>query len=156
MASALHGPDEHLSDDNPNLDDLVHYHLSNHEPLDYDDHIHLASLAEKKRLWWRNAFINTLFISSWYVFYCTTDCSLLPSALPFLSAPHVSHCRFVFATILSVYNKWMFSPKYFGFPYPLFVTTLHMFVQFILAAAIRILWPARFRPKRSPTKGDYV
>jgi len=29
--------------------------------------IHLASLAEKKRLWWRNAFINTIFIASWWV-----------------------------------------------------------------------------------------
>jgi solute carrier family 35 protein C2 len=27
---------------------------------------HLASIAEKKRLWWRNATINTLFIGSWY------------------------------------------------------------------------------------------
>src|SRR6266540_89182 len=37
----------------------------------YDDldgtGIHLASLAEKKRLWWRNAFINTIFIASWCV-----------------------------------------------------------------------------------------
>lgn len=29
--------------------------------------IHLASLAERKRLWWRNATINTLFIASWSV-----------------------------------------------------------------------------------------
>jgi hypothetical protein len=27
--------------------------------------LHLASLAEKKRLWWRNAIINLLFIASW-------------------------------------------------------------------------------------------
>ncbi len=27
--------------------------------------IHLASLAEKKRLWRKNAIINTLFIASW-------------------------------------------------------------------------------------------
>ena len=46
------------------------------EPLvrPYDDQIdpadaaiHLASLAEKKRLWWRNAFINTIFIALWWV-----------------------------------------------------------------------------------------
>lgn len=27
---------------------------------------HLATLVEKKRLWWRNAVTNTLFILSWY------------------------------------------------------------------------------------------
>ena len=63
--------------------------------------------------------------------------------------------RFVFATILSVYNKWMFSADYFGFPYPLFVTTLHMFVQFSLSAGVRAVWPHRFKPERSPSKGDY-
>lgn len=29
--------------------------------------VHLASEAEKKRLWWRNAVINTIFIAAWYV-----------------------------------------------------------------------------------------
>ena len=36
--------------------------------VDEDDHVHLASLAEKKRLWWRNAVINLAFIASWRVF----------------------------------------------------------------------------------------
>ena len=63
--------------------------------------------------------------------------------------------RFLFSTVLSLYNKWMFSPAYFGFPYPLFVTSLHMFVQFILAAAIRSIWPQHFRPEHSPTRADY-
>jgi solute carrier family 35 protein C2 len=63
--------------------------------------------------------------------------------------------RFLFATILSVYNKWMFSPDHFGFPYPLFVTTLHMFVQFALAALIRYVWPRKFKPERSPKRFDY-
>ncbi|TFK25559.1 triose phosphate transporter [Coprinopsis marcescibilis] len=89
--------------------------------------IHLASVAEKKRLWWRNALINLLFIASWYFF----------------------------AMVLSLYNKWMFSPQYYGFPAPLFVTTMHMFVQFVLAAMLRFIWPKRFRPKYNPTPGDY-
>lgn len=63
--------------------------------------------------------------------------------------------RFFFATILSVYNKWMFSSEYFNFPAPLFVTTLHMFVQFTLASIIRVFWPTQFRPERSPTPSDY-
>jgi solute carrier family 35 protein C2 len=27
--------------------------------------IHLASVAEKRRLWWRNAVINAFFIAAW-------------------------------------------------------------------------------------------
>jgi solute carrier family 35, member C2 len=36
---------------------------------DYDERglDHLASLAEKKRLWWRNGIINGAFIVSWCV-----------------------------------------------------------------------------------------
>lgn len=33
--------------------------------MDEDEHVHLASLTEKKRLWWRNAVINGAFIVSW-------------------------------------------------------------------------------------------
>ncbi|EMD33622.1 hypothetical protein CERSUDRAFT_86980 [Gelatoporia subvermispora B] len=96
--------------------------------LDYDEQVHIASEAEKRRLWWRNAFINALFIASW----------------------------FFFATLLSVYNKWMFSEDHFNFPYPFFVTTLHMFIQFGLAALLRYTLPQHFRPKRSPSRPDYV
>ncbi|GBE81470.1 Uncharacterized transporter [Sparassis crispa] len=95
---------------------------------EFDLDVHLASLAEKRRLWWRNALINTFFIASW----------------------------FVFATVLSVYNKWMFAPEHFGFPSPLFVTTLHMMVQFLLATLLRLVWPRRFRPELSPSKLDYL
>lgn len=89
--------------------------------------VHIASLAEKKRIWWRTAIINACFIASW----------------------------FIFATVLSLYNKWMFSPDLFGFPFPLFVTTLHMFVQFVLAAALRVCFSHHFRPERSPSIKDY-
>ncbi|KAJ7128950.1 triose-phosphate transporter family-domain-containing protein [Mycena crocata] len=102
-------------------DDAEEMHSGDPEP------VHLATLAEKKRLWWRNAIVNTLFIASW----------------------------FFFSTILSLYNKWMFSDEYFGFPYPLFVTTIHFFVQFLLAAFIRAVWPQRFRPIQKPTAADY-
>ncbi|KAK7057450.1 TPT domain-containing protein [Favolaschia claudopus] len=89
--------------------------------------VKVATLAQKKRLWWRNAIINALFIGSW----------------------------FLFSTILSLYNKWMFSETYFAFPYPLFVTTMHFFVQFALAALLRAVWPDRFRPPHRPSKVDY-
>ncbi|KAI6026398.1 hypothetical protein PISMIDRAFT_143759 [Pisolithus microcarpus 441] len=84
--------------------------------------VHLVSSSEKRRLWWRSAAINTCFIVLW----------------------------FTFATVLSVYNKWMFSLDHFGFPYPLFVTTIHMCIQFILAAALRFIHPRRFRPECRP------
>lgn len=64
--------------------------------------------------------------------------------------------RFCFAMILSVYNKWMFSPDLYGFPYPLFVTMNHMFVQFVLSAVLRYVWPRHFRPEHNPQPKDYV
>ncbi|KAI0329222.1 TPT-domain-containing protein [Cubamyces sp. BRFM 1775] len=97
-------------------------------PISYDRTVHLASLAEKKRLWWTNALVNSLFIASW----------------------------FFFATMISVYNKWMFSPEHFGFPSPLFVTTIHMWVQFVLASLLRYTMPQRFKPDHNPNRGDYI
>ncbi|KAF9528514.1 triose-phosphate transporter family-domain-containing protein [Crepidotus variabilis] len=100
----------------------------------YDDEravnegIHLASLLEKKRLWLRNAIVNAMFIASW----------------------------FFFAMLLSVYNKWMFSANHYGFPAPLFVTTMHMWIQFILAAVLRYAWPRTFRPAHKPSRKDYA
>lgn len=99
------------------------------------------------------------------LFHLVLVCSLL---LPNLQAirssqsdPHLifecltSHLsRFSFATVLSVYNKWMFSHDHFGFPYPLFVTTIHMFIQFILATALRFIHP-HFRPEKKPTLQAY-
>ncbi|KAK0461009.1 triose-phosphate transporter family-domain-containing protein [Desarmillaria tabescens] len=92
-----------------------------------EEPVHLASAEEKKRRWWRNAVLNVLFIASW----------------------------FFFATVLSVYNKWMFSDKHMNFKFPLFVTTLHMFVQFALSAVLRVVWPHHFRPEKSPQLEDY-
>lgn len=64
--------------------------------------------------------------------------------------------RYTFATLLSLYNKWMFTPKYYNFPYPLFVTFCHMLVQFSLSAAIRLIWPDKFRPVERPSRQDYA
>ncbi|KAI0695942.1 triose-phosphate transporter family-domain-containing protein [Cerioporus squamosus] len=104
-------------------------HSQNGDPTHgYDSSIHVASLAEKKRLWWTNALVNSLFIAAW----------------------------FLFATLLSLYNKWMFSPDRYGFPSPLFVTTAHMWVQFSLAALLRYALPRHFRPEQSPSRQDYI
>ncbi|CAE6524951.1 unnamed protein product [Rhizoctonia solani] len=86
------------------------------------------SREQRKREWWRNAFINSLFIATW----------------------------FGFATILSIYNKWMFSADKFGFPSPLFVTSMHMLMQFLLAALFRFMFPSTFGSPYSPTRKQYV
>ncbi|WWC89859.1 uncharacterized protein L201_004787 [Kwoniella dendrophila CBS 6074] len=87
-----------------------------------------ATLEMKKALWWKNVIITGIFILSWYTF----------------------------ATLLSLYNKWMFSPDYYGFSYPLFVTCCHMVVQFGLAAIIRNAFADKFRPKERPTRKEYI
>ncbi|CAO1613569.1 unnamed protein product [Sympodiomycopsis kandeliae] len=40
---------------------------------------------------------------------------------------------YFFSTCISVYNKWMFDPSKHNFPFPVFVTSMHMFVQTGLA-----------------------
>ncbi|KAG9316194.1 triose-phosphate transporter family-domain-containing protein [Chiua virens] len=89
--------------------------------------IHLASKAEKKRYWWRNALINAFFILTW----------------------------FLFATLLSVYNKWMFSPDHYNFTFPLFVTAVHSFIQFVLSALLRWTFSKTFFCDRRPTMRNY-
>lgn len=84
--------------------------------------------ASRRREWWRNAIVNCLYIASW----------------------------FAFATLLSMYNKWMFTPAYFNFPFPLFVTTMHMAMQFIMSATVRKLWPHVFNPPGRPTAEEYI
>jgi hypothetical protein len=37
------------------------------ELVDEGTEIHLASVAEKQRLWWKDAVINSFFIASWCV-----------------------------------------------------------------------------------------
>ncbi|KAL5636207.1 hypothetical protein ACGC1H_004879 [Rhizoctonia solani] len=86
------------------------------------------SREQRKREWWRNAFINSLFIATW----------------------------FGFATILSIYNKWMFSGDKFGFPSPLFVTSMHMLMQFLLAALCRFMYPSTFGSPYSPNRKQYA
>ncbi|PAV18491.1 TPT-domain-containing [Pyrrhoderma noxium] len=86
------------------------------------------TIEERKRIWWRDAVINMMFIAVW----------------------------FTVAIVLTAYNKWMFSEDHYGFSWPLFVTMLHMFVQFGFAALVRKLWPGRFRPSHNPNRKDYV
>ena len=59
------------------------------------------------------------------------------------------------ATILSVYNKWMFSADHYGFSFPLLVTTFHALVQFSLASTLRAFWPHKFKPEVRPKMSDF-
>ena len=111
--------------------------------------VHFATLEEKKRLWLRDALINSLMMACWYV-------KCIPTAIRPVSFHLTIASRFVFAMILSLYNKWMFAPEHFGFPFPLLVTMLHMFVQALLASILRFGWPRRFRPEHDPSREDYV
>jgi solute carrier family 35 protein C2 len=54
---------------------------------------------------------------------------------------------YTFSIAISVYNKWMFSADNLDFHFPLFITSIHMLVQFSLASLILYLLP-QFRPKR--------
>lgn len=63
MSTAAHGHEGYTLEDAINRQSLDHANSGGEG--DEHDHIHLASLAEKKRLWWRNAVINAVFIASW-------------------------------------------------------------------------------------------
>jgi solute carrier family 35, member C2 len=43
------------------------------------------------------------------------------------------------------YNKWMFSGDHLDFHFPMFTTSLHMVVQFLLASLILLIFP-KYRP----------
>lgn len=66
MPHDLDGAEVYALDDTTPRDDTPHQYPSlDHHITEEDEQIHLASLAEKKRLWWRNAVINACFIASW-------------------------------------------------------------------------------------------
>ncbi|KAI9331950.1 triose-phosphate transporter family-domain-containing protein, partial [Obelidium mucronatum] len=57
---------------------------------------------------------------------------------------------------LSMYNRWLFSVDHLNFAYPLFTSTIHMVMQFILSAiCVTFIWPS-MRPSRLPTIYDYM
>ncbi|KAF8940586.1 Triose-phosphate Transporter [Dissophora ornata] len=58
------------------------------------------------------------------------------------------------STALSFYNKWLFSPNYHNFQFPLFTTSLHMVAQFSLSSITLAILPA-LRPKAAPSAKDF-
>ncbi|KAH8917411.1 TPT-domain-containing protein [Atractiella rhizophila] len=61
---------------------------------------------------------------------------------------------YLFSTLISVYNKWMFSADHYNFGYPLFVTSLHMLIQFILCSITLSIFSS-LRPSTRPSRYDY-
>ncbi|KAF8447024.1 triose-phosphate transporter family-domain-containing protein [Terfezia claveryi] len=61
----------------------------------------------------RNLAVNAFFIGLWYTF----------------------------SLLISIYNKWMFSPDHLNFKFPLFVTCGHMLVQFSMASLVLFAFP---------------
>ncbi|PLW22613.1 hypothetical protein PCASD_04013 [Puccinia coronata f. sp. avenae] len=87
----------------------------------------LSSLPSPQAAFWTHVLINASFIASWYLF----------------------------ATLISLFNKWMFSPDHYNFRYPLFVSACHMYIQFALAALTLALFPS-IRSRTRPTAHDYL
>ncbi|BGP42028.1 hypothetical protein JCM10449v2_006025 [Rhodotorula kratochvilovae] len=90
-------------------------------------HVETHDERRLRALWWRAAAINVLFILAWYCF----------------------------STLISLYNKWMFSAEHYNFPYPLFVTSVHMLVQFCLSALTLSIFSS-LRPQTRPQPRDYA
>ncbi|KAJ6262622.1 hypothetical protein Dda_3434 [Drechslerella dactyloides] len=52
---------------------------------------------------------------------------------------------YLFSLLISLYNKWMFSDPHLNFRFPLFVTSIHMLVQFTLSGLV--MWYfVQYRP----------
>lgn len=83
--------------------------------------------SQEHRQFIKNVIINIMFILSWYLF----------------------------ATLISLYNKWMFSPDHYNFQYPLFVSSCHMLIQFILAS-LSLATFTSIRPTTRPSPHNYA
>ncbi|SPO39590.1 related to YMD8 - putative nucleotide sugar transporter [Pseudozyma flocculosa] len=84
------------------------------------EHVDGGTTKERKRAYWRAAAVNLTLIGGWYTF----------------------------STLISIYNKWMFSPDRLNFSFPLFVTTCHMVMQFILASLAMKLFDEKLVPRK--------
>jgi solute carrier family 35, member C2 len=127
--------DDYLhSDDAEEEEGLAHKRPGRRKPVDghidgQDSARADAAAAEKKQLnatMMKNITINALLIALWYSF----------------------------SIAISVYNKWMFSKENLDFHYPLFVTSIHMLVQFSLASTVLYFMP-RFRPSADPAANPH-
>ena len=123
-----------------------------------------SSSRQRRLLWWREAAINVVYILAWCALsFSSRRISLIPT-FPL---------RYTFSTVISVYSqsphshpslyhseplatdKWMFAPEHYNFPYPLFVTSVHMVVQWSLSALVLTTFKSLRSPNRPKSK-DYL
>ncbi|KAK4703729.1 solute carrier family 35, member C2, partial [Phenoliferia sp. Uapishka_3] len=97
----------------------------------------VSSLDSRQRriIWWKRAGINVLFIGAWYI-----------SSSSFVGASS--------ANTSALADKWMFSEDHYNFRYPLFVTSIHMMVQWLLATLTLSIFKG-LRPSNRPEVRDY-
>ncbi|KAJ2370011.1 hypothetical protein H4S01_000644 [Coemansia sp. RSA 2610] len=62
---------------------------------------------------------------------------------------------YTFSGVLSVYNKWLFGSSERDFPFPLFVTSIHMLVQYMLASVCLRVFP-QLQPAKTPSWSVYL
>jgi solute carrier family 35, member C2 len=79
----------------------------------------------------RKIIVNTMLIAAWYVFSLSISLVRSPSSPP--AYHQLTHQQ---------YNKWMFSGDHLDFHFPMFTTSLHMIVQFLLASIILLIFPS--------------
>lgn len=60
---------------------------------------------------------------------------------------------YLFSLSISIYNKWMFDEDRLNFAFPLFTTSMHMVVQFILSGLVLYFIPS-LRPGRGGHQSD--
>lgn len=90
----------------------------------------------------RKLLVNAGLILLWYFF--SLSISIVSEPLQRMSVDGTLIVPFPMQ-----YNKWMFSENDVVFPFPLFTTSLHMVVQFSLAALLLWLFPS-LRPRHPP------
>lgn len=93
--------------------------------------------------------------------HLAVQCALSPTCLPSLSpsradplaaSPTPAHAH---AHARTQQDKWMFSADHYNFPYPLFVTSVHMLVQWCLSALTLSVFRS-LRPQTKPRSRDYA
>ena len=122
LADSIHSPTTSSLDIDNDTSDRARFSLDLHDPLNPTLYPHTHPIQGAKPLYRRILVILSLILL-WYTF----------------------------SLLLSLYNKWMFAPAHLNFPFPLFVTGMHMVVQFILSGLV-LWWFPHFRPKRE----DYM
>jgi len=127
VGDSIHSPTLSFSDDDDHqlleTSDRARFSLDLHDPLNPTIYPHTHPTTPPHQPLLRRVLVILSLIGLWYLF----------------------------SLLLSLYNKWMFAPAHLNFPFPMFVTSMHMIMQFCLCGIVLWLFP-RYRPRRE----DYM